>query len=73
MPHSYDAKEKKDKHNCSSFRDGDWIIYTCPKCNYVCRENWRTGEYEVKNPNPAATHYGSYFPKEYADSFMNLN
>ncbi|MGH7491365.1 MAG: hypothetical protein ACREOO_03110 [bacterium] len=60
-------------HHCSSFRDADWIVYRCTACAYELRENWRTGELQVKNPAPAIRHFGGYFPQEYKEALENLN
>lgn len=64
---------KYERHICESYRNGDWIIYSCPRCNYQMRENWRTGEMTVRNPKLDIKHSGSYFPSEYQDIFENLN
>ncbi len=49
-----------EKHSCQSRLEGDWIIWTCPKCEgYERRLNWRTGEMKGKrSPAHAALHYG---------------
>lgn len=62
-----------EKHICESYRKDDWIIYTCPKCDYELRENWRTGKLIVRNPKLKIKHTGSYFPVEFKESFENLN
>lgn len=62
-----------ERHDCNSCRNGDWIIYTCPECDYILRENWRTGEMQVRNANPHIQHFGGYFPEEYKDAFENIN
>ena len=62
-----------EKHVCNSFRQGDWIIYNCPQCDYELRENWRTGKLTVRNPKLNIRHTGSYFPDEYEDVFVNRN
>ncbi len=60
-------------HECESTREGDWIIYRCPKCNYELWDNWRTGALEVKNPKLEIKHTGSYVPVEYRAGYENLN
>lgn len=48
-------------HVCEAVRDGDWIIYTCPKCpTYRRRYNWRTAEMRVIGQNHNVRHSGSY-------------
>jgi len=69
----FDASKKSDGHTCYSFRDGDWIIYCCPSCDYELRENWRTNEIKVRNDDPDIKHFGGYFPPEYKEAFENLN
>jgi len=60
-------------HTCDSYRDGDWIVYTCPRCDYELRKQWRTGKLIVRNAKVNIRHRGTYFPTEYKDAFMNLN
>jgi len=62
-----------EKHLCDSTRDGDWIIYTCPLCNYELRENWRDGQIIVRNAKVNVNHSGRYMPAEYQDAYTNLN
>ena len=64
---------ESDRHECSSFRNGDWLIYYCLECRYELRENWRTGELRVHNSQANVKHYGGYFPYEYKEAFENLN
>ena len=48
-----------DIHHCTSHRDGDWIIWRCPRCEgYERRYNWRTTEMRVKRGNSEAQHTG---------------
>ena len=64
---------QKADHKCESIRDGDWIIFTCPKCpGYERRLNWRTKEMKIKNGN-SFSHSGDYFPFEFKDAFTNVN
>ncbi len=60
-------------HECQGFRQGEWIIYRCPQCNYEMRDNWRTGELKVNNPKHDIRHSGNYFPNEYKTIYENLN
>ena len=69
----YDSSSEKERHVCESYRVGDWIIYNCPKCNYELRENWRTGELNVRNSKASVRHSGTYFPIEYKQAFENVN
>lgn len=60
-------------HVCKSYRDGEWIVYYCPHCNYEMRENWKTGENKIRNMKMNIRHSGFYFPVEYKDAFENVN
>lgn len=62
-----------ERHTCDSTRDGDWIIYTCPRCNYELRENWRNGQVIIRNAKRNVNHTGRYAPAEYQDIYTNLN
>lgn len=53
-------------HNCTSHREGDWVIWKCPYCsdprsewytNYERRVNLKTGEMKAKGVNDF-THSG---------------
>jgi len=61
------------KHECTSYRAGDWIVFQCTECAYEFRENWRTGEANIKNPSSNTEHFGGYSPIEYKEAFENLN
>ena len=40
------------RHECKSYREGDWIIFYCLKCkNYIKKFNARTGEFKTKHAN----------------------
>ena len=64
-----------ERHQCDSYRDGDWIVFTCSRClNYERRMNWRTGEVTIKEgEDPYILHTGEYFPKEYEHALINVN
>ena len=64
---------KSEKHRCTSFRAGDWIVYRCTECDYELRENWRTKEVQIRNEKRDVKHYGGFFPEEYREAFENLN
>ena len=67
------SQSDSERHKCESHRHGDWIIYTCPKCDYELRENWRTGKLQIRNPKINIRHSGNYFPSEYKEAFENVN
>lgn len=55
-----------EQHDCSAVRDGDWIIYRCPKCPlYERRYNCRTGEMAVRGADSAIRHRGVYRTLEF--------
>lgn len=63
-----------EHHNCESIRDGDWIIFYCPKCPVYQRKlNWRTGKMKSKGTNTEVYHSGSHFPAEYHEALGNMN
>ena len=41
----FNSRENSAHHECTSHREGDWIIVRCTACeDYERRYNWRTGE-----------------------------
>lgn len=47
-------------HQCTTLRDGDWIIWRCHLCpQYERRLNARTGEMKVNRGGSDAQHTGS--------------
>lgn len=63
-----------EHHQCSATRDGEWIIFHCPKCrDYERRLNWRTGETKARNVRATIDHSGRYFPREFKEAFENSN
>ena len=67
--------EYAEEHRCESYRDGDWIVFTCPLClDYERRLNWRTGNMTAKDQTPIhIQHSGEYFPTEYDHAFTCAN
>lgn len=60
-------------HPCESFREGEWIIYHCTRCNYQMRENMNSGEIIVQNARADIRHFGTYFPIGFKEAFNNQN
>jgi hypothetical protein len=55
-----------DHHECTSTRDGDWIVFLCPRCpDYERRINWRTGTSQVRSVSPEVRHSGQHVPLEH--------
>lgn len=49
----------EQSHQCTSHREGDWIVWRCPHCNgYERRFNWVTNEMKVRNGGSSALHTG---------------
>ncbi|NJL77057.1 MAG: hypothetical protein HC892_20640 [Saprospiraceae bacterium] len=51
-----------EKHTCIGHQEGDWIIFTCPKCDYQRKMNWITGEMKTNDKNSHIPHKGEHFP-----------
>jgi len=76
MDHLSDYHEDDvDTHQCESYRDGDWIVFLCPKCEgYERRLNWRSGEMKVRDRSDQnIRHTGEYFPEEVGYAFTSQN
>lgn len=71
---NFDMNSEQYSHKCSAYRDGDWIVFYCPRCyGYERKINWRTGETKSKNVTNDIRHSGEYFPIEYRQIYENLN
>jgi len=66
-------KSARERHQCKSHRKGDWVVYTCPQCDYELRDNLKTGETKILNSNPDVSHSGNYFPPAYLKALENQN
>lgn len=51
-----------EQHRCDARREGDWIIYTCPQCDYQMKDNLVTGEMQIENAKRDVAHSGEYLP-----------
>ena len=51
--------QQRHQHECQGRREGGWIVYSCPKCDYEMRKNPSSGELIVRNMKPSVRHYGS--------------
>ena len=70
----FNFKAQTENHECTAFRNGDWIIFQCPDCpNYERRINWRTGKMIIQNAKPNINHAGYYDCPEYRESLRFLN
>ena len=62
-----------EQHQCVSIRQGEWVIYRCPQCDYEMRENWQTGEVRVFNAKRRVRHSGGYTPVDFRPEYESLN
>lgn len=71
---NFGMNSEPNGHKCSAYRDGDWIVFYCPRCHgYERRINWRTGEIKSQNVAKDISHSGEYFPVEYRQIYENMN
>jgi hypothetical protein len=63
----------QEKHVCSSEREGDWIIFKCPQCDYVRKMNYKTNEMKVSGGDMMTTHSGFHVPIGLQMGKMNMN
>jgi len=54
--------QASERHSCEARREGDWVIYTCPQCDYRLRDNLITGEMQIENASRDVAHSGEYRP-----------
>ncbi len=57
-----------ETHACQSRRDGDWIVFTCPHCDYELWDNWRSDELKIFNAKQHINHRGSHLTEDYVDN-----
>lgn len=51
MKRSYEfTSEQLAKHDCRTWKEGEWIIMQCPTCKFIRRMNWKTGKMHVDHP-----------------------
>ena len=62
-------------HECTGFREGDWMIFKCTICHdYERRLNWRTGRMTTKSdPENPFQHTGSVVPTRFWSFDQNAN
>ena len=56
------AEDGFEKHECISYQIGDWLIFTCQKCDYVRKFNWKTREMKVSGGDMNTLHNGFHAP-----------
>jgi hypothetical protein len=53
-------------HQCSSYQDGDEIVFFCLECDYERRINWKYGGVRLINSgNQSVKHSGFHVPEKY--------
>ncbi len=57
-----DFGDTSQEHVCIGHQEGDWIIFTCSKCNYQRYINWVTGEMRTNGLTTPIPHSGAHFP-----------
>ena len=70
---NFDKNSQKTQHICRAVRDGENVLYSCPKCDYKMIENLETGHIRIENDDPRIQHSGSYIPHHYISVFDNQN
>ncbi len=55
-------EEDFEKHLCEVKKEGDWLIFTCPECDYERRIHRFSGKMKVRQGAPNALHRGQYRP-----------
>ncbi len=62
------------KHQCVGRKDGDWIKYFCPDCEYELWDNMETGELRIFNDHHIhIQHSGFYAMPEFVYALENRN
>ncbi len=74
MKIKFNTPTDRETHVCESYRNGEWIIFKCPKCpDYEQRLNWQTGKIKTKNSTNEVYHTGSYAPIEFLEILRDVN
>lgn len=64
----------EEHHECTSTRDGEWIVFRCRRCpDYERRINWRTGASHVQSVGHDVRHSGYHVPLEHQVSSRYLH
>lgn len=51
-----------EKHDCIGIQVDDWLIFSCPTCDYIRKFNWKTREMKVKGGDMFTLHNGFHIP-----------
>lgn len=63
----------QEKHVCTSERKGEWLIFKCPKCDYVRKMNMKTNKMEVSGGDMTTIHSGFHVPVGLQPNRLNMN
>ncbi len=55
-------QEGYERHLCESQRHGDWILFTCPNCDFVREINYKTGTMNTTGGEVNVMHDGTHLP-----------
>lgn len=58
----FQGAEAFEQHHCDAIREGEWLIFRCPECDYERRFNRNTGEMKVRQGPEHVLHEGQYMP-----------
>lgn len=60
-------------HECKSTRIGDWIHFTCPKCDFKRKIHLYTGQIITEGGDFKTLHKGLFVPTGIQPEKMNAN
>jgi hypothetical protein len=66
------SKEELEQHECVSEKQGDWVVFTCPQCDYRRQINLLSDEMKTSGGDPDVLHRGMFAPVGFEAS-MNMN
>ncbi len=73
MKLNFDHQHTENRHVCRSIKRGDWIIYQCPKCDYVMKQHFETGELIIENAKADIHHSGTFRSPAFIDAIKAQN
>jgi hypothetical protein len=64
MVFNFNLPTDPERHQCNAHKEGDWIIFTCSKCDgYQRKLNFQTGEMKNRpGEDPFILHEGYFQP-----------
>ncbi len=61
---------QKTSHECNSHKEGDWMIFICPHCDYVRQINYKTGKMKTSGGDDNIIHHGVQAPRFEKDPLL---